>query len=237
MSTVTTLTQSIADISAWFEKYYGDIETFGRDLSALVEFDTAHPGALTEKSSNLIEQRSVRFLDEHELPDGAGAVFARSVMGSSDGLLEWWVRDPEQRVARYSFGINPTGDRFYDYERLEWFETAFGSQKRAIAGPYIDYLGVEEYIVTCTAPLEAGGRLVGVVGTDNRMADIEKALLPLLRRVQGDAAILNPHKNVLVGNSGRFVSGDRVSTAPEGFTITPLTVNSIELSLLHPSNA
>ena len=221
-------------LSDWFETYYRDIEAFGEDLSAIIEFDPSHAGHVTDATRGSIRDRSVLFLDQHALPDGAGVVFSRSATGSSEGLLEWWVRDPEQRVARYSFGVNPTGDRFYDYERLEWFETAFTEQHRAIAGPYIDYLGVEEYIVTCTVPLRVNGAVIGVAGTDNRMADIERVLLPMLRRLPGDAAILNPHKNVLVGNSGHFMSGDRVPQAPDGYTITPLDVRGINLSLIHP---
>lgn len=227
------LSEAITSLSTWFENFYSDIEAFGRDLGDLIVFDPKKPGTLTESARVKVKERTVRFLDEHDLPDGSGAVFSRSATGSSEGMLEWWVRDPEQRVARYSFGVNPTGDRFYDYERLEWFETAFGAKKRAIAGPYIDYLGIEEYIVTCTTPLIVHDELVGVVGCDIRMADIENTLMPMLRRIPGDAAILNPHGNVLVGNSGHFVSGDRVLQAPEGYTITPLSVNSIQLSLLH----
>lgn len=220
-------------LSEWFEQYYSDIEAFGDDLSTIIEFDPSSTGNITEAARRKIRDRSVLFLDEHELPDGAGVVFSRSATGSTEGSLEWWVRDPDQRVARYSFGVNPTGDRFYDYERLEWFETAFLEQHRAIAGPYIDYLGVEEYIVTCTIPLRVNGKVVGVVGTDNRMADVERVLLPMLRQLPGDAAILNPHRNVLVGNSGRFMSGDRIPEVPDGFAVTPLDVAGIDLALLH----
>lgn len=232
-----TQTESLNDVrrtlSEWFERYYGDIEAFGEDLGKIIEFEPSGSGHITPATGQQIRDRSERFLDDHALPDGAGVVFSRAATGSAEGSLEWWVRDPEQRVARYSFGVNPTGDRFYDYERLEWFETAFREQHRAIAGPYIDYLGVEEYIVTCTAPLRVDGAVIGVVGTDNRMADIERVLLPILRRLPSDAAILNPHNNVLVGNSGRFVSGDRVPHPPAGFAITPLDVSGMALSLLH----
>lgn len=233
MTDSATVHEAANALSQWFESFYSDIEAFGEDLSDLVEFSEKKPGTLMQSSSDGIKARAVRFLDEHALPDGCGAVFSRAATGSSEGMLEWWVRESEHDVARISFGTNPTGDRFYDYEQLEWFETAFGAKQRAIAGPYIDYLGIEEYIVTCMTPLIVQGDVLGVVGCDIRMGDLERSLMPLLRRIPGDAAILNPHGNVLVGNSGRFVSGDRVLEAPEGFRISPLNVTSMNLSLLH----
>lgn len=233
MTNSATVHEASTALSEWFEAFYSDIETFGADLGERVEFNEKKPGTVTQASSEALKARSVRFLNEHPLPDGCGAVFSRTATGSAEGVLEWWVRESEDDVARISFGTNPTGDRFYDYEQLEWFETAFGAKKRAIAGPYIDYLGVEEYIVTCMTPLIVHGDVLGVVGCDIRMGDLERSLMPMLRRIPGDAAILNPHGNVLVGNSGRFVSGDRVLNAPEGFVISPLNVSSMNLSLLH----
>jgi len=235
MTASLNVTDVVSALHDWFEQFYSDIEAFGEDISQHIEFDSGHPGFLTEKSRELVKQRSVQFLSEHALPDGAGAVFSRVATGSEEGNLEWWVRDPEQGIARMTFGTNPTGDRFYEYEQLEWFERAFGKRKRAIAGPYIDYLGVDEYIVTCVTPLFAKGDAVGVVGCDIRMRDLERTLLMPLREISGDAAILNPHRNVLVGNSGRFLSGDRVPEAPAGYVITPLNVKNMELSLLHPA--
>ena len=234
MTTSLSVSEVVSTLHDWFEQFYSDIEAFGADISEHLEFDAEHPGFLTEPSREAVKLRSVQFLNEHALPDGAGAVFSREATGSAEGNLEWWVRDPEQGIARMTFGTNPTGDRFYEYEQLEWFERAFGKLKRAIAGPYIDYLGIDEYIVTCVTPLFTNGQAVGVVGCDIRMRDLERTLLMPLRQIPGDAAILNPHRNVLVGNSGRFLSGDRVSETPEGFSIAPLNVHNMELSLLHP---
>lgn len=233
MTLEPAINNAVTEIAGWFETFYNDIEAYGHDLSGMVIFDTKTPGALTQDSRAHMKARAVQFLNEHALPDGTGAVFSRAATGSEEGILEWWARDPERGFARISFGTNPTGDRFYDYEQLEWFETAFGAKKRAIAGPYIDYLGIEEYIVTCMTPLVVNNDVVGVVGCDIRMGDLERTLMPMLLRIPGDAAILNPHRNVLVGNSGRFVSGDRVLNAPDGFAITPLHIASMDLSLLH----
>jgi hypothetical protein len=233
MNASVSIQKTVLDLAAWFESFFSDIEVYGDDLSGLVVFDGKKPGALTQDSRAKMQVRAVQFLHEHALPDGTGAVFSRAATGSEEGILEWWARDPDRGFARITFGTNPTGDRFYDYERLEWFETAFGAKKRAIAGPYIDYLGIEEYIVTCMTPLTIAGEVVGVVGCDIRMGDLERALMPMLLRIPGDAAILNPHGNVLVGNSGHFLSGDRVTSAPDGYAITPLEIASMELSLLH----
>lgn len=233
MTNPTPIDVQVERISRWFENYYRDIEAFGADLATRIHFDTARPGMLTQASRDYVQQRSVEFLNTHQMPSGAGVVFSREAIGSTEGSLEWWVRDPEQGVAKYSFGVNPSTDRFYDYENLEWFQVAFGEGRRAIQGPYIDYLGVEEYQITCVTPLTVDGALVGVVGTDNYMSDVERAVLPLLRELSGDAAVLNPHRNVLVGNSSHFVSGDRVLRDPDGYTSVPLEVRGLELFLLY----
>ena len=82
MTDSTVFNGTRTEIAEWFEKYYSDIEAFGEDLSSLIHFDPAHPGTLTEDAREVVRQRCVQFLDEHKLPDGAGAVFSRSAVSS-----------------------------------------------------------------------------------------------------------------------------------------------------------
>lgn len=164
-----------------------------------------------------------RFLAEHPVVDGCGLIFAHSALGIEGGRLEWWVREDESRFARYSFGVVPGADRYYDYEQHEWFIRAFSEGRSAAVGPFIDYLGVEVYIVTLTVPAVVKGRRVGAVGNDIQLADMERALLPTLLACDHEIAVLSRRGNVLVSNSVDYLPGDRVSTPPAGARFEPLS--------------
>jgi hypothetical protein len=232
-------TQQVLDtLTGWFTESFEAIESMASEFSRLIETDHDPAQPLLQVSALArrgLKERVLEVLRTHPIADGAGALFSRAHLGSVEGVIEWWVRDDDMddRVSRYSFGVNPSGERFYDYESLEWFTNAFTNRTRTITGPYIDYLGVEEYIVTLTIPLRIHDRVVGVAGLDIRMADLERELVPILRRLPDDAALLNSHESVLVGNSGRFVSGDRVASVPQGYTVSALDMPSPALRLLH----
>lgn len=234
----TTEVESVTrELTEWFEATFADIESMASGYSELLERDNSPDDAVVRISGDSrkgIQERALHVLRAHPIVDGAGAIFAREKIGSTKGVIEWWVRDDDGRMARYSFGVDPAEDRFYDYERLEWFN-AFVQRTRWITGPYIDYLGIEEYIVTLTVPLRVHDVLAGVVGVDIRMSDLETALMPILRRVSGNVALLNAHSSVLVGNSGRYVSGDHVAPTPDGFETTDLRLSALGLRLLHPA--
>ena len=105
--------------------------------------------------------------------------------------------------------------------------------RQTIAGPYVDYLGFNEYIVTCTVPSYVHGTFIGVTGCDLRVRDLEKVFIPMIRTVPGDAAILNGNEDrVVLGNSGRFLVGERIKNRPEGYSMVPLEVPYLNLGLL-----
>jgi hypothetical protein len=164
-----------------------------------------------------------RYLAEHAVVDGCGLIFAHSALGTEAGQLDWWVREDESRFARYSFGVVPGADRYYDYEQHEWFIRAFVEGRSAAVGPYIDYLGVEVYIITLTVPAVVAGKRIGAVGTDIQVDDLERALLPLLLRCDSELVLLSRHGHVLLSNSARWLPGELVSTPPEGARLEPLS--------------
>lgn len=232
--TMTVTPQEItATLSAWFTAQFTRLEGLATTLAEELALDSAGRLRVSDAARKRMRGHSTAFLAEHALIDGCGLIFSRAALGTENGQLEWWVREDDARFARYSFGVNPSGDRFYDYEQLEWFTRAYESGNQSLAGPYIDYLGVEDYIVTVTTPIHVAGTRVGVAGMDIQMTDLETTLVPMLRRLDHDTAILNQHGSILIGSSGRFLSGDRMALLPAGYAISPLEPASAQLALLH----
>lgn len=226
---------AIEPIAGWFQRTFADLEEMNRDFRAVLEESAGAQddvARLARAGRDRFQERVRAFLGAHPRVNGAGLIFSRSERGDGSGVTEWWVRDGEHGLARYRFENNPLGERFYDYERLEWFTTSFREGRPWLTGPYIDYLGVEEYVVTLTTRAEAHGRPVGITGLDITVSDLERELLPLLRSIRRPAALLNPHGAVLVSSASRFSTGDLVDDEQEGFTRVPLEILGAELSVL-----
>jgi hypothetical protein len=99
-------------------------------------------------------------------------------------------------------------------------------------GPYVDYLGLDEYILTHTAPIQVGGSFVGVAGCDIRIRKLEEIFMPALRAIPGDAALLNESRRVVVGNSGAYLVGERLRSIPSDKQLIPIDVPHLGFSLL-----
>ena len=220
------------EISAWFAGRFAHLETLAAEMLAALRLDEARKLELTESTRRRMKAVAVRALAEHPVLDGCGFIFARSALGTENGHLEWWVREDEARFARYSFGVVPGGDRYYDYEHHEWFIRAFHHGEPALVGPYIDYLGVEAYVVTLTVPAQQGDSRLGAVGTDIQVSDLEAELLPVLLRSAEPLALVGRHGNVILGNSSRFLPGEFVPAEQPGTERIALGPDSTGVSLL-----
>lgn len=215
--------ETVARLSAWFDERFAHLAALGDELIAHLGFDEKGDLDLSGTARRGMKAAAARFLAEHDVVDGCGLIFAHSALGTEAGRLEWWVREDESRFARYSFGVVPGTDRYYDYEQHEWFIRAYSEGRSAAVGPFIDYLGVEVYIVTLTVPAEVGDRRVGAVGTDIQIDDLERALLPTLLRCDAELALLSRHGSVLISNSADYLPGDHLPSPPAGTRFVPLS--------------
>ena len=226
---------AVNSVARWFTTLYADLAAMNRDVCAILAAasdPSADVARLAREGRDGIKERVRTILYERPHINGAGLIFSRSARGEGKGVTEWWVRDGDTDVTRYQFGVNPGGQRFYDYESLEWFTVSFTTGRPWLTGPYIDYLGVEEYVVTATTRAELHSRAVGVTGLDITVAELERELLPMLRLARRPCALLNAHGGVLVSSTSRYASGDLVPVAPAGFTRLPLPAMDASLSLL-----
>ncbi|RGE24345.1 cache domain-containing protein [Leucobacter sp. wl10] len=231
--TTAEVSAVIATIDEWLDDRFSHLEKLAEDFIALLRLDESARLDLGESVRRRLRALAVRYLADNAVVDGCGLIFARSALSFERGHLEWWVREDESRFARYSFGVVPGADRYYDYEHHEWFTRAFQDGVPALVGPYIDYLGVEAYVLTLTVPAAVDGVRVGAVGNDLQVADLETELLPVLQRSGVEMALVGRHGNVLVGNSSRLLPGLFVPDALDGFTRRRLGPEGAEVELLY----
>jgi hypothetical protein len=219
-------------IESWLNALYRDLSSSSARVEEQLEAKIAAGDKVSRNDISGLREIAAEFLDSHPIVVGAGVIFSISALKDAEGVLEWWFRNAAGEIEKLDFDLAPEGERFYDYEQLPWFSIAAKTGQQSIAGPYVDYLGFDEYIMTCTVPSYVHGQFIGVTGCDIRIRDLENAFIPFVRRIPGDAAILNGQNRVILGNSGRFIVGERVKTEPEGFCFIPLDVPNLNLRLI-----
>lgn len=223
----------VQQCSRWIEGVFASIVEVRTQFVEIIEpyVQRAQQIEIPAAARKRLFQAATHHLERYA-SDGVGLIFQRDLMAAASPALEWWIREGDE-VLRQEFDNDPGSPRFYDYEQLEWFRGGFGAEARTIAGPYIDYLGVNDYITTWTIPLVVHGRTVGVVGLDLKVNTVEKYLIPtLLKATQRRAAVVNETSQVFVSTIGPLAAGTLVEAVPEGYALLPLDVADLELKLL-----
>jgi hypothetical protein len=224
----------VARIAEWFHHAADEVEQFAQAVAADLDARLAGREKVAPPDLVGLEDLSGKFVDTHPWVIAAGAIFSPESISDGARVLEWWVRQPEARPAKLILDLVPGGPRYYDYEKMPFFTTALATGEQTIWGPYVDYLGSDEYILTHTAPIAVAGRRAAVVGYDMRIRDLEAAIMPALRSIPGDAALLNASSRVVIGNSGRYLVGERVRSEPHDAVVAPLGIPGLGFSVLLP---
>ncbi|GAB88849.1 GntR family transcriptional regulator [Gordonia rhizosphera] len=155
-----------------------------------------------------------------ELVYGIGFMAAIELLDGAPYWIEWWQRAADGTFDRdYSHQLDPGRDDFYDYGSQEYFTSPQATARPHAMGPYIDHGGVDDYLVTVTAPVTRAGEFLGIICADVRVAGLEIALSPWLAREAGECLVLNADSRVLLSNSMRYNVGDLVPAEP-GLEVT-----------------
>ncbi|MGI8392830.1 cache domain-containing protein [Leucobacter sp. W1038] len=232
--TQQTLETVVETLARWFDDRFVSLQGLATRLTELLRFDESGLLDLSETSRRKLKGIAAHHLADNLVVDGCGLIFAHSALGTPNGHLEWWVREDETRFARYSFGVVPGADRYYDYEQHEWFIRAYSEGIPALVGPYIDYLGVEAYVLTLTVPADVQGKRVGAVGNDIQAEDLEAELLPTLLSCADELVLVGRHDNVLLSNTSLFLPGEHVTDVSLKFRRIQLMPGSRDVQLLVP---
>lgn len=147
---------------------------------------------------------------------GAGFVATPGYLPDAYWHLAWWLgaqntagleTQAAAPVHRLKTVTDPTDDRFRDYTNLEWWRIPERTGSPHITGPYVDYLCTDDYTLTVTMPVYSSSRLIGMVGIDSYVKNIESLLLPHLFGTGYAATVVNASGRVVASSDPRHAPG------------------------------
>lgn len=219
-------------IGEWFDTIYRDLTTMAVECETDLSTARGTKSELTDKHLRAIRPSAARFLERHAVPEAAGIVLGPGIANNDVGSVEWWRRGEQGETNRIVFTLSPDIAGYYDFVTYDWFADVVSTGKPAIQGPYLDYAGMDQYIMTSMVPLSLDGVLIGTAGCDTEVRALEAVVMPVLRRIPADAALVSQLDRIIVGNSGRFLVGNKVGALPNGAVRIPIPGPELGLQLV-----
>ncbi|MUL50112.1 GntR family transcriptional regulator [Mycobacterium sp. CBMA293] len=233
MNSIAEVAHAADALTSWISGVSTEIKNLASEVAALLDRNLAGKSKVSRAALTGLDELSQKFLKKNTFAVGAGTFFAAASVEEGGHAFEWWFRKESGDLGRLDFDMTPGSARYYDYEKLPYFSTAAATGEQTVWGPYIDYSGFEEYILTFMAPFSVHGHFTGVAGCDIRLTDLEPIIMPNLLLIPGDAALINASNRVVLGNSGMYLVGERIkSGSPDEHRIT-LDIPHFGLSLIY----
>lgn len=233
MMPAAEVAHAAATLSSWLSGVCAEVKTLAGDIASLLEGNLAGEPGINVAALAGLDEYPRDFLTRNAFAAGAGTFFAVETLEPGVPALDWWARKEYGTVGRLDLDVTPGSSRYYDYEKLPFFSTAASTGEQSLWGPYVDFLGFEEYILTFAAPLSVQGRFTGVAACDIRIKDLEPIIMPTLRAISADAALVNASNRVILGNSGLYLVGERIKSGYPNQHRTALDVPHLGLSLIY----
>ncbi|MFF0754324.1 cache domain-containing protein [Streptomyces sp. NPDC004267] len=146
-------------------------------------------------------------LGRHALVSGIGFVAAPGLLADVPAWLEWWQRGPDSAVRPLLLDLDPEHSAYSDYTHWDWYALPRETGRRAVAGPYVDYLCSDEYGLTLSEPVHVAGRFVGVAAADVYLRHFEAAVLPVLQELPVPARLVNARGRVAASTDPAHLAG------------------------------
>jgi hypothetical protein len=232
MKTDDEVVHAAEALTRWLSGVYTETNELASNVASVLEKNLAAKAKAGKSVLAGLDKVAWRFLEKNSFATGAGTFAAAEAVEEGGRPFEWWYRKGSGDKERLDADRMPGSQRYYDYEKLPFVTTAASTGKQTLSGPYLDYLGLEEYILSFTAPIFVHGNFTGVAGCDIRIKDLEPLIMPHLLAVPGEAALINANNRVILGNSGMYLIGDRIKSEAPNQRRTPLNVPHLGLSLL-----
>ncbi|MEV6090849.1 hypothetical protein OG986_28225 [Streptomyces cellulosae] len=145
-----------------------------------------------------------------DLVSGAGFVAAPGLLADVSAWLEWWQIGAGGAVRPLVLDLDPEHSAYSDYTHWDWFTLARDTGRRAVAGPYVDYLCSKEYSLTLSVPVAVGGRFTGVAAADVYLSHFEAAVMPVMQKLPGSAFLVNARGRVAASACADHLAGSLV---------------------------
>lgn len=146
-------------------------------------------------------------LGGHTLVSGVGFVAAPGLLADVPAWLEWWQRGPDGAVRPLLLDLDPAHSAYSDYTHWDWYALPRETGRRAVAGPYVDYLCSDEYGLTLSEPVQVEGRFAGVAAADVYLRHFEAAVLPVLQELPVPARLVNARGRVAASTDPAHLAG------------------------------
>lgn len=201
------LAQCVVAVAAYFAAVFTSIEGIGEVVQrAAGDAGRVSAARLTE----LAEEPTAAALAAHPVV-GAGFVAAPGWLADRELFLAWWQGERREPLAER--GV-PIGHHVFDYTRHEWFQTPLTTGLRHVAGPYVDYVCTDEYVLTATSPVLHDGTMIGLVGADTLLATFEDLMGEAVDAgAARDLVLVNAHGRCVLAADPLLRSGQRVDVA------------------------
>ena len=194
------------------------VQTFARQLTSYAS-SVAPALADGQGYQSIATQVSLAGLQHFDafpsFTQGIGTVAEVGVVPGHPYWIGYWQRSEDGPVADNHHVLDPEREDFYDYQHMEFVSRARETHELWSYGPYVDYGGVDDYILTIDAPILHDGRFLGVSAADVLVADLESWLAPWLATA-AESYLVNAEHRVIVSNSVRYRVGDIVAEIDEG---------------------
>lgn len=220
-------------LTAWIGGVSKETKGLSTRVASMLEGNLAGKSKVSKTALAGLDELAQEFLEKNSFAVGAGTFFTADFAEESGRALEWWFRKSDGALERLDADRTPGSNRYYDYEKKPFFSTAAATGEQTLWGPYIDYLGFEEYILTFTAPVSVHGNFTGVAGCDLRIKDLESHIMPILWAIPTDAAVINASNRVILGNSGQYLVGERIKPGSREEHRIALDLPHLGLSLIY----
>ena len=189
------------------------VKTLVRELTAIAKEsapalggDMPFPEARARISLAVLQ----RFDSFPSIVTGVGVNAEVDVIPSQPYWIQWWRRTEHGPIEDNHHVMDPSHEDFYDYRDMEYMTNPRERRKPWAQGPYVDYGGVDDYILTISVPAIAGGEFRGISLVDVLVSDLESWLAPWLVSMN-ECVLLNSDNRVIVSNSVRYGVGEVVS--------------------------
>ncbi len=153
---------------------------------------------------------------------GTGVIAAPGALADRRRWLEWWRR-PRGSAAPFplTVDLDPRNIGSYEYTSTPWFDAPRRTGRRIVVGPYVDYAGTDEYILTFASPIRSACGFFGVAAADIRASDFERAMLPLLDAAGPGALLVNTSGRVIASNTPESIVGSLMPAEQQGGSYVP----------------
>ncbi len=190
----------------------GDLrDSLGQIESAVLEvLRHRSPAARPARSSDLsvLQPLVQTMLDDYKgWICGAGFVAEPGVLADCTYWLEWRTESKGGSFSRLEVTLDESDIAKYDYFNAAWFQRPRCGAGATLAGPYVDWGGVNKYLVTLSLPVHHEGLFLGIVGADILVERVEGMLRRAGRSMNMAATIVNEDGRIIASSIPRLHPG------------------------------